>query len=368
MSRRVYVFSLLQELCTGIELLEDYKDQYLTRDSRIKGKCIMCENTFDKSFDRLYKLNNFGCKDCAKIIGKEKAKKTNTISYGFEYASKSDIVKNKIKNTNIEKYGFECALKNENVKNKMKITLSLRTEEEKQIIEQKRIETNIEKYGVKYVAQINEVQEKIKQTNSEKSQEEKGIIKEKVKETNMKRYGKEYFTQTDIMKEKSIKTNMERYNVKYTLQRPDIKEKIKETNKEKYGVEYHSQNPEIFEQMTKKSYLFKEYTLPSGNIIKIQGYEPFALNELLLKYDENDIITGSKNVPNIWYDYEDKNRVHFVDIFIKSDNKCIEVKSTWTFKVQKEKVLKKKEAGEKLGFIYEIWIYNKEGKKLEVIL
>jgi hypothetical protein len=126
------------------------------------------------------------------------------------------------------------------------------------------------------------------------------------------------------------------------------------------------QNPEIMEKNIKMSYYLKEYTLPSGKIIKIQGYEHFALNELLKYIDENDIITGCKNVPIIWYNDESgKKHRHFVDIFIPSQNKCIEVKSTWTFKKQKEIVLLKKTAAKELGYLYEIWIYNKIGNKVE---
>jgi len=125
-------------------------------------------------------------------------------------------------------------------------------------------------------------------------------------------------------------------------------------------------NPEIIEKNIKMSYYLKEYTLPSGNIIKIQGYEHFALDELLKNINENDIITGCKNVPTIWYNDESgKKHRHFVDIFIPSQNKCIEVKSTWTFKKQKEIVLLKKMAAKELGCLYEIWVYDKIGNKVE---
>jgi len=120
--------------------------------------------------------------------------------------------------------------------------------------------------------------------------------------------------------------------------------------------------------MNKTSYYIKEYILPSGNTINIQGYEHFALDELLQKenMNENDIITGCKNVPTIWYNDESgKKHRHFVDIFIPSQNKCIEVKSTWTLKKQKEIVLLKKMAAKELGYLYEIWVYDKIGNKVE---
>jgi hypothetical protein len=116
------------------------------------------------------------------------------------------------------------------------------------------------------------------------------------------------------------------------------------------------------------AYKLKEYILPSGNIIKCQGYEHFALDELFQNYNinENDIITGCKNVPTIWYNDESgKKHRHYVDIFILSQNKCIEVKSTWTAEKKKDCIFLKQEAAKKMGYTYEIWIYNADGKKIK---
>jgi DNA repair protein RadC len=111
--------------------------------------------------------------------------------------------------------------------------------------------------------------------------------------------------------------------------------------------------------------------MPSGNIISCQGYEPFALNDLLQKelVKEEDIITGCKNVPEIWYnDDAGKKHRHFVDIFIPSQNRCIEVKSTWTAKKKQDNIYLKQNAGKELGYNYEIWIYNGKGERVENII
>ena len=130
---------------------------------------------------------------------------------------------------------------------------------------------------------------------------------------------------------------------------------------EKYGVEYPIQNAEIAKKTITALYLRKNYTLPSGKIIQIQGYESFAIDELLQTIDENEIITGITNVPEIWYvDDEGIKHRHYVDIFIPSQNKCIEVKSSWTF--QMKNVLIKQKAGKQYGYNYEIWVYNKKVK------
>lgn len=124
------------------------------------------------------------------------------------------------------------------------------------------------------------------------------------------------------------------------------------------------------EKASKNAYKLKEYIFPSGNVIKIQGYENYAL-DFLLKYQdilENDIITGCKNVPTIWYyDSNNKKHKHFVDIYIQSLNKCIEVKSTWTFKKNKHIVTLKQKAAKELGYNYEIWVFDEKANRVETI-
>jgi hypothetical protein len=111
----------------------------------------------------------------------------------------------------------------------------------------------------------------------------------------------------------------------------------------------------------------KEYILPSGKIINYQGYEKFALDEVIneMKIDENNIVMGSNNVPNIWYIYNDTKHRHYVDIYITSLNMCIEVKSTWTITKKREQIFLKMEKAKELGYKYEIWVYNYKGTKIE---
>ena len=46
-----------------------------------------------------------------------------------------------------------------------------------------------------------------------------------------------------------------------------------------------------------------------------------------------DLITSKKDVPKIWYsDIDGKKHRYYCDIYIPSENKIIEVKSTWTYK------------------------------------
>jgi len=137
---------------------------------------------------------------------------------------------------------------------------------------------------------------------------------------------------------------------------------------EKYGEKNVMHVPEISEKCSHNCYLSKEYKFPSGKTIKIQGYENYALDELINvhKIHENDIINERKLVPLIWYSDENgKKHRHYVDFYIPSKNLCIEVKSTWTFKKKKDSVYLKQEAAKNLGYFYEIWVYDAKGNKLQ---
>jgi hypothetical protein len=122
------------------------------------------------------------------------------------------------------------------------------------------------------------------------------------------------------------------------------------------------------EKASKNAYKKKEYKLPSGTTIYLQGYENYALDELLEKekIKEEEIKYGSKNVPTIWYqDESGKKHRHYVDIFISSQNRCIEIKSTWTAEKKQDNIFLKQKAGKDLGYQYEIWIYDGKGKLVE---
>jgi len=182
----------------------------------------------------------------------------------------------------------------------------------------------------------------------------------------MKNLGVEYPSQNQEIKNKTKQTCLQKYGCEYSLQSEIVKNKTKQTCLRKYGYEHQFQNPEIMEKNVKSSYSKKEYIFPSGKIEKIQGYEHFALDELIIneKIDESDIITGVKNVPEIWYnDGNGKKHRYYVDIFILSQNRCIEVKSKWTYNQQINSVLLKKNAAKELGYNYEIWLYDNKGNK-----
>jgi hypothetical protein len=257
-----------------------------------------------------------------------KIKNTILTKYGVEYASQSNECKEKYKKTCLEKYGVENVYQVEEHKEKQKKTL-------------------LEKYGVTHISQTNE-------------------FKENVKETCLKKYGVEHVSKTQSYKEKCKKTFLENYGVDNPNKTTLVREKIKKTCLEKYGVESPSQSQEIMEKMQKNAKKYKEYTMPSGKIRKVQGYEPFALDELVVLYSEEDIITDRKDIPRISYTVNDKTKYYFPDIYIKSQNKIIEVKSTWTYKCKTDNIQEKEKATVQAGYNYETWIYDTKGNKTTI--
>ena len=138
----------------------------------------------------------------------------------------------------------------------------------------------------------------------------------------------------------------------------------KHTNLDKFGTEYATQSVEVQERIEKSGFKHKTYTFPSGKQVKIQGYENYALDYILLSFDEDDIHVGRGQQPEIWYNTDDgKKHRYFSDIFIPSENLIIEVKSTWTYKkgVFRDNIKQKEAACIAKGYQYQYLIFDDKG-------
>jgi hypothetical protein len=186
-------------------------------------------------------------------------------------------------------------------------------------------------------------------------------VKEKMKATCLKNLGFEFSQQNLQVREKTKATWLINYGVEHPSQSQIIKEKIKANNLMNYGFENPQQNAEVSEKASKNAYKSYDYIFPSGRIERIQGYEKYGLDDLLLKEHilEDDIVTKRSEVPVVWYeDINGKKRRYFVDFFIKSQNRCIEVKSIWTANKKKDCIYLKQQALKDAGYKCEIWIYD----------
>jgi hypothetical protein len=331
-ARLIYNIERLQEFCSQNEVKLVHNYYTVNKNSKIEGYCknANCQYIFSKTFCYLISSKNLYCKICSCKNGIDKRRDTNLEKYGTTCNLKCQETKDKIKQTNLKKYGYEFISQSKIIKDKVK-------------------NTNIERYGSSYLF-----------SNKD--------IDLKRKETMMKKYGCEHATQNKDIMNKIKDTNLQKYGCEYVTQSENIKLKIIQTNLDKYGVEHHFQNSEIFNKAESKLYKYKNYVTSTGKTFKCQGYEHFAIPYLINneKINESDIFTERKDVPEIWYnDQNNKKHKHYVDIFIKSLNKCIEIKSNWTFNKNKEIVFLKQNAAKELGYIYEIWIYDQKGNCVE---
>jgi hypothetical protein len=318
---------------------------------RIKFICN-CGIQNEKVFIKIADKGGAFCEECTKINTRIKIEKKNMEKYGTKTPLQNKDILKKLQDTNMKKYGAKNPLQNKDVSLRMKetnikkygTTCSLRGKE----TIKKTLETTLKKFGTTHTSKSKEVMKKVEETNRKKyggkAPASSKEVQKKMKETSLKRHGSEFYTQTEEYKQKSEETNLKRY-----------------------GTKHSSQNLEVMEKTQKSSKRYKDYILPSGKIIRVQGYEPWALDELVKIYKEEDILTVRSDVPQIKYEIEEKEKMYFPDIFIKSENKIIEVKSTWTYKCKEDNVQFKANACKKLGYNYEIWIYDYKKNKTTVL-
>jgi hypothetical protein len=347
--RNILNTGFLCDICLKKDIFERKKKTYLERygvESPLQSKEIKekWKKTNLEKYGVEHTLQN---KDI-----REKSKKTNLKKYGFEYSSQSQEIQEKIKKTTLIKYGVEHVLQNKEVIKKTKTT-------------------NLERYGVECSLQNKEVKDKIKQTNLEKygveNPSQNTEIKNKKKATCLKNFGTEFPIQNKSIQDKIKNIMIQKYNVEYPSQNKEIRYKIKKVNLERYGVENPNQSQQIQEKTQKNAKKYKKYKFPSGDIRKVQGYESFALDELIKFYNEDEIKTNRKDIPKIKYKIDEKEKYYFPDIYIPHEKYIIEVKSTWTYKCKEDNIKQKAEATKLLGYKYEIWVYNAKGIKEAII-
>ena len=197
------------------------------------------------------------------------------------------------------------------------------------------------------------------------------IIEKRKKETCMEKYGVINVGLVPEIKEKIKEAYLVHYG-EHPKKNKEVQEKWKQTCLEKYGG-HPNQNREVQIKAEKNSYKFKTYTFPSGKTVKYQGFEDKALDELIKVYEENDIIVGRGEVPIIpFYTKENEKivkRKYFPDIYLKSQNKIIEVKSEWTIKLNRSFICEKGRGVIDSAYDFEVWLYNstcKSCKKLSL--
>lgn len=354
-------------------------------------------------------------------IIKDKIKNTHETKYGMWYMQTNEF-KERYRKTCMDKYGVDNYIKTDEFKetyiktcmDKYGVENYSLTDEFKQ----KYMMTCMDRYSVENYSMINECKDKIKECHG-MWYFQTDDFKKKCKKTCIERYGFESYSQTNEFKEKFKKTCINRYGVYPASKNNDIVTKMKNTNIERYGVPYtflyhefrmktlntllnqygvdnvskvpdiqakkmatsylnHDcaypmQNADIAQKSMNNSFKLKSYKLPSGKEIVLQGYENSAIDLLLKYYNEDDIFTGRKSVPEIWYTLDSgKYKRYFADILIKKNNIdiindiIIEVKSTYTYALDIKKLNYKMKACKYQGYKFILLVFDKKGNLLNL--
>lgn len=203
---------------------------------------------------------------------------------------------------------------------------------------------------------------------------------DRIRETNLRRYGGPSPANSDNVREKMQQTTLERHGVDNISKLESTKQTKVDKALERYGVENVAQASEVRAKISayrqnlspeeaaeindrgiRTAKKYRDYALPSGKVISIQGYENFALDILVQTIPEDEIVIGKGSVPVIRYSLGERRRLHFPDIFLPKENRIIEVKSTFTFARHKELNEAKMKAAQESGFQYEFWIFDSHG-------
>jgi hypothetical protein len=221
---------------------------------------------------------------------------------------------------------------------------------------------------------------------SSRTKEDKEKSRELRKQTNRERYGVDYTTQSTQMMDKSKITKKERHGDEFysnpTLTSKSWQEKSvtdiesittkrQLTCLEKYGVVSPFLLPDVRKKSAIGNSVGREFTLPSGKIIRVRGYEDVTIIKLLDQYAENELVvddTLSKyNLPIFKYSDNRKHILrYYPDIYIPKENKIIEVKGRWwwdgngleKYTDRLKKNLKKRHSVLNAGYQYEVWLFE----------
>ena len=193
--------------------------------------------------------------------------------------------------------------------------------------------TWVKNYGTDNPSKSELILNKIKDTKELKYGDQNYNNHEKYKNTCNERYGVDLFVYSDEFKTKVKQTKETRYGD------PNFNNRLQseETCMAKYGVRHVSQVTEIHSAQQKHRWY--NITTPTGELIKVQGYERFVIPILWESHDADDIELIRNRLPQIFYnDSNNKKHRYFPDGFISKSNSIIEIKSEWTLRQTKDKM------------------------------
>ena len=163
----------------------------------------------------------------------------------------------------------------------------------------------------------------------------------------IEKYGVENPSSNEKVKQKRINTMIERHGIAHNFIGWQEKQFAK------YGVYNPAHIPEVAEKICYNRFKKrKEYVLSTGEVVHLQGYEPYGFDYLKTLYQENQIQYRKKDMPELWYNWQGKTRRYYCDFFVANDNLVVEIKSPFTLSrdldIVKQKILSAQTKGHKV--------------------
>lgn len=235
----------------------------------------------------------------------------------------------------------------------------------------KRAKTTMELYGVDMISKNPDTIRKAREANSKILPNGKTVKQDqqdKARATKLARYGNAFYNNPVALKAgKAAMT-------------PEAKQRVqvnrKATCMAKYGVDNCLLLPDVISKANRGNAQLKDYVLPSGETIKVQGFEPRALDLLFETYTQDQIKVSDPcnrancEVPSIKYKNLNGNIcTYYPDIFIPDENRIVEVKSRWWFdgygrdgyQSRLENNMRKLRAANLSGYKFEFWVWELDG-------
>lgn len=296
---------------------------YVNRETFLEGICLECGKQYCKSFRSNIK-SKFTCQKCACEHGYIQRKATCIEIYDVDNPMKSPIIQEKSKQSCRIKYGVERCQSNPEIHKKGEETVRRR-------------------YFGKHLFQTQ-------------------VFRGMVVATNMRKRGVSYHTKCkNVIRAREEKYAAKNGGIRHSFTNPEVKKKITETIIRRYGVRHQMQCSEIFKKWQRSSFRCKNITI-GNKTFEYLGYERLMLCMLMYQgYSEDDLEMA--DVPRIrWIDKYGIDHIHYPDIYIERENRCIEVKSEWTLKLQGEHNVKAKQIyAKQAGYLYDIYVLNAGG-------
>ena len=189
-------------------------------------------------------------------------------------------------------------------------------------------------------------------------------VKARIKATNLERYGVENPSGNREIKQKKMDTCEKNFGVTNPRKSSTLREKARKTNLVKYGFAHPMQNRNIAYKSLKHGLQRREFQLPSSATVFLSGYEPYVLDELLRTgLQESDFDFSLSKFPSFTYTNENGNPSKYIpDFFVPRLNWIIEVKSTYTFTLEKARNLAKYHAIRAAGYTMNFIVRQARGK------